>query len=233
MTKELVVVKLSGSIFSSPEFGGIVRTIKEVLNRKKQLFIILIAGGGATARKYIAAGKKLGLDQATLDELGIESSRLNGTLLVEALFPYARRVLPTTLTEVAEQLEMLPDAKGSRVLVCGGLHPGQSTNAVAALIAEKTKAEFLINATDVDGVYDKDPRRFNDAVLLKTVTVSKLSTILETESVQAGTYDLMDPVALKLISRSKIPTKIVRCKSSVLSRVLRGRKAGTEVLFQA
>ena len=45
------------------------------------------------------------------------------------------------------------------IVVTGGLHPGQSTNGTAALIAEKVKATEFLNATDVDGIYDSDPNK--------------------------------------------------------------------------
>lgn len=232
MAKRLFVLKLSGSLFSSSQFEDVIRAILNALKEDQELSLILIAGGGATARKYIQAGLDLGLDQTTLDEIGIESSRLNASLLIEALYPLASRKVAEDLTQLTEQSEKVLVTDNQRIVVCGGLYPGQSTNAVAALISEKTKADLLINATDVDGVYDKDPAQFSDAVKLSSVTPTKLSEILGTESVQAGTYDLMDPIALKLISRSRIPTKIVKCESSSLSRVLRGENEGTAIVFE-
>jgi uridylate kinase len=232
MPKRLFVVKISGSLFSSRQFNDVIATIRNALSFEKDLLLILIAGGGATARKYIKAGEELGLDQATLDEIGIESSLLNASLLVEALHPYSSKRVPRDLNELTEEFEKTECGNNTRIVVCGGLYPGQSTNAVAALISEKTNANLLINATDVDGVYSKDPSRFTDAVKLASVTPAKLSEILGSESVQAGTYDLMDPVALKLISRSKIPTRIVKCESSSLSRVLRGENEGTAIVFE-
>jgi uridylate kinase len=232
MSKRLFVLKLSGSMFLSPQFQDVIRTILNALREDRELSLILIAGGGATARKYIEAGLELGLDQTTLDEIGIESSRLNASLLAEALHPFASRKIPTDLSEVTEESETLSERNNARIVVCGGLHPGQSTNAVAALVTEKTKADLLINATDVDGVYSKDPSKFSDAVKLATVTPSTLAGILGSESMQAGTYDLMDPIALKLISRSRIPTRIVKCDSSSLSRVFRGENEGTAIIFE-
>jgi uridylate kinase len=230
--QQLFVIKLSGSLFSSDNFRQVTLTIRDALSEKVHLFLILVAGGGATARKYIKAGAELGLDQSTLDELGIASSKLNASLLAEALYPLASRKVPNGLSDIVEQSEKLGREKNTRIVVCGGLQPGQSTNAVAALISEKTRADLLINATDVDGVYDKDPARHFDAKRFDEVTPARLSAILESESMEAGTYDLMDPIALKLISRSKIPTRIVKCDSLHLSKVLHGEKEGTEIVFQ-
>ena len=93
-------------MFSSPLFQDVARTILNAVHEDKELTLILIAGGGATARKYIEAGLELGLDQATLDEIGIESSRLNASLLTEALHPFAHRKIPEDLSQLTEEFEM-------------------------------------------------------------------------------------------------------------------------------
>ena len=74
-------------------------------------------------------------------------------MLIYALKNKAYSHPPTTLQEVRH-------ADDGLIVVAGGLHPGQSTNGTAALIAEKVKAEQFLNATDVDGVYDKDPNKY-------------------------------------------------------------------------
>ena len=88
----------------------------------------------------------------------------------------------------------------------GGLHPGQSTNATAALIAEKVKAKKFLNATDVDGIYDSDPNKNKGAKMFREITVKKCLELLGSENSAAGAYDLMDIVALKVIERSKRST---------------------------
>ncbi len=153
--KETVVLKLSGSLFFSNEFERIAAILRNILRQKKNIRLVVVAGGGQIARDYIAVASKLGADQASLDEIGIQVSRLNGMVLISALGNLAHASVPTSLAEVVEALE-LPK---NRVVVVGGLHPGQSTNAVAALIAERVRAERFINATDTDGVYTKDPEK--------------------------------------------------------------------------
>ena len=111
---------------------------------------IIIAGGGKIARYFISHARSSGADESTLDELGIEISRLNAKLLIYALKGKAYPHPPTTLTEVKNAVD------SGLIVVAGGLHPGQSTNGTAALIAEKVKATEFLNATDVDGIYDSD-----------------------------------------------------------------------------
>ena len=226
----LVVVKLSGSLFFSDDLSRVADSLKTVLNKDKTLKLILVAGGGGMARQYIHAAGKFGEDQATLDEIGIGASRLNAKVTISALGDIALDQVPATLRELVHAHELAGSNK--RVIVVGGLHPGQSTNAVAALVAERLHARLFVNATSVDGVYTKNPEKFKDAKMLETVNVKELSNILAEESVVAGGYDLMDPVALKLIQRSKVPTIIMKCEGKLLSDVLLDRTShGTKLVF--
>ncbi len=209
-----------------------VRALSRVIKSNKALSLLLVAGGGPTARKYISAGSRFGIDLASLDEMGMAVSRLNALSLVVAFDDLAVQRVPLNLGEVVAMHDFLAAGKLPRIIICGGMQPGQSTNAVAALIAEKTRAKRFVNATDVDGVFDKDPRQFKDAKLLVSVSPKQLSGILEGESVRPGAYDLMDPVALRLLARSRIPTSIVKCESAVLQDILLEKSTrGTEIVY--
>lgn len=223
----IYVIKLSGSLFFSNNFGDFRNTISRISKQRNDLKLILICGGGVTARTYIEAGKDLGADQASLDEIGIMISRLNAMALVSALGEDCYDSVPEVLFEISEAIE----SKDERIVVAGGLHPGQSTNGVAAIVSEKQRADRFINATDVEGVFTKDPKKFRDAKILREVTVNHLQEILGNETAQAGAYDLMDPVALKILERSRIPTVILKCAPEILEDViLFGREHGTKVL---
>ena len=117
------------------------------------------------------------------------------------------------------------------IVVAGGLHPGQSTNGTAALIAEKTNAEQFINATDVDGVYDSDPNKNKKAKLFKQIEIKNLKKMLIHEDSVAGGYDLMDIVALKIIERSKIKTRVIRSDIKNLEKAIKGQATGTEIIL--
>jgi uridylate kinase len=100
------------------------------------------------------------------------------------------------------------------------------------LIAEKTGASEFINATDVKGIYDSDPRKNKDAHLYEKIEVSKLLNMLLKESSMAGEYDLLDIVALKVIERSKIKTKVVLSDPLNIADTIEGRTyIGTELVF--
>ena len=185
---------------------------------------IIIAGGGNIARHYISHARSSGADESTLDELGIEVSRLNAKLLIYALKNKAYPHPPTTLQEVRHAVD------SDLIVVAGGLHPGQSTNGTAALIAEKVKATQFLNATDVDGIYDSDPRKNKRAKRFKRIELKKLRSLLVKEDTVAGGYDLMDIVALKVIERSKIKTIVLDSDLKTLEKAIKGSSVGTEII---
>ena len=186
---------------------------------------IIVAGGGNIARHYISHARLSGADESTLDELGIEVSRLNAKLLIYALKNKAYPHPPTTLQEVRHAVD------SGQIVVAGGLHPGQSTNGTAALIAEKTKAAVFLNATDVDGIYDSDPNKNKRAKKFKRIELKKLRNLLVREDSIAGSYDLMDIVALKVIERSKIKTIVLNSDLKNLEKAIKGIYSGTEIII--
>ncbi|WP_316506909.1 UMP kinase [Nitrosopumilus sp.] len=186
---------------------------------------IVIAGGGNIARHYISHARSSGADESTLDELGIEISRLNAKLLIYALKNKAYSHPPITLQEVRHAVD------DGLIVVTGGLHPGQSTNGTAALIAEKVQAEQFLNATDVDGVYDMDPNKFKKAKKFKRIELRNLKNMLVHEDSVAGGYDLMDIVALKIIERSKIKTRILNANPKNIEKAIKGESVGTEIVL--
>jgi uridylate kinase len=224
-TKERIVIKLSGSVFNDDIANKLIRYAAMLVEISKQVQPVVVAGGGNIARHYIRIARELGLDEASLDSLGIEVSRLNARLLIAALGD--RHAYPI----VAQDLEHVSIAAASgKIIVTGGLHPGQSTNATSALIAEKIKASKFLNATDVDGIYDSDPNKNNAAKLFKEITVKKCLDILGAENSAAGAYELMDIVALKVIERSKIPTIVLRSEPANIKNAIANEIIGTRIV---
>ena len=223
--KKRIVIKLSGSIFGMDNVKVLKDYATFLVKISKICQPIIIAGGGTIARHYISHARSSGADESTLDELGIEISRLNAKLLIYALGNKAYLHPPTTLQEVRHAVD------DGLIVVAGGLHPGQSTNGTAALIAEKIKAEQFLNATDVDGVYDMDPNKFKRAKKFKRIELKNLKNILVHEDSVAGGYDLMDIVALKIIERSKIKTRILKASPKIIEKAIKGGNVGTEIII--
>jgi len=221
--RKRIVIKLSGSLFGLEDTKKLKQFAEFFVRISKMCQPIIIAGGGTIARHYILHARSSGADESTLDELGIEVSRLNAKLLIYALQDKAYPHPPINLKEVAHA------ADSGLIVVTGGLHPGQSTNATAALIAEKVRASVFLNATDVDGVYDSDPNKNKNAKKFKKIPIKKLRSMLVHQDSLAGSYDLMDIVALKVIERSKIKTRVIKADIKILGRVIKGNPEGTEI----
>lgn len=219
------MIKLSGRIFGMDNVKILKDYATFLVKISKICQPIVIAGGGNIARHYISHARSSGADESTLDELGIEISRLNAKLLIYALKNKAYSHPPTTLQEVKHAVD------DGLIVVTGGLHPGQSTNGTAALIAEKIKAEQFINATDVDGVYDMDPNKHKKAKKFKQIELKNLRNMLVHEDSIAGGYDLMDIVALKIIERSKIKTRILKADPKIIEKAIKGEDVGTKIIL--
>ncbi len=220
------VIKISGSAF---KWDGVDKNISPLLRLFKDLAsggekLVLVAGGGETARHYIEAGRSLGIDESMLDDLGLRAARLNAELLVGGLGDLAHPTVPENIDQMAEAFST------GKVVVVGGFHPGHSTNAVAALVAERVHANLFVNATDVDGVYTADPNKNATARRLDKVTPSQLRKMFGDGEMRAGTYELLDLLAVNIIERSKIRTIILKCEPSSIERAIRGKPVGTLVV---
>lgn len=224
-TKERAVIKLSGRLFGDDAAGELKKYAGMLVEISGQVQPVVVAGGGKVARHYINIARGFGSDEASLDIMGIEVSRLNARLLIAALGDNAYPAVPVDLEQVSKA------AAGGKIVVTGGLHPGQSTNATAALIAEKVKAKKFLNATDVDGIYDSDPNKNKGAKLFKEITVKKCLELLGSENSAAGAYDLMDIVALKVIERSKIPTVVLKSDPATIKSAIADKPIGTRIVF--
>ncbi len=223
--KKRIVIKLSGQVFGMERTKELKDYAAFFVKQSKICQPVLVAGGGKIARYFINHARSSGADESTLDELGIEISRLNAKLLIYALKGNAYPHPPTNLTEVKQAVD------SGLIVVTGGLHPGQSTNGTAALIAEKINAAEFLNATDVDGIYDSDPNKNKKAKQFKRIELKDLRSLLVHEDSMAGGYDLMDIVALKVIERSKIKTKIIKSDIKTIEKAIKGLSTGTEIII--
>ena len=223
--KKKIVIKFSGKVFAKENIKHLKDYARFLVRISKTYQPIIVAGGGKIARHYINHARASGADESTLDELGIEISRLNAKLLIYALKGKAFSHPPITLKETQHAVE------SGLIVVAGGLHPGQSTNCTAALIAEKINAEQFINARDVAGIFDSDPNKNKKAKLFKQIELKNLKKMLIHEDSVAGGYDLMDIVALKIIERSKIKTTVIKSDIKNLEKAIKGQPTGTEIIL--
>ncbi|UCD14180.1 MAG: UMP kinase [Thermoplasmatales archaeon] len=200
-----IVLSIGGSVILSEK--GEISFLKELASLlkkiSKQYKMFVIVGGGNVARKYIKLGRDLGLDEEVLDSMGIDITRVNAKLLTNIL-KKSNREIPCTLND-ANNVD-------KPIVVMGGTIPGHSTDMVGAELAEKIGADLFIIATNVDGIYDKDPNKHSDAKQLKQVKIDQLIEIFGTRWTSAGKNIVIDGPALKIIKRAKLTTCVVNGK---------------------
>ncbi len=225
----VVVLKIGGhTVFKGAEiseatFRAYLKVIREASAERK---LVCVVGGGDFARAYIRALRSVGATEGVCDLIGIEASRLNARLFALALRDIAYPEIPRTVDDVLKAL-----STEARVVFVGGFQPGQSTTAVSCVVADTVGAERLIITTNVDGLYDKDPRKFRDAKLLKRVKASDLRRIFASTEKMAGTYAMFDEVSLTILERAKFRTHIVNGNDPRnIVRVLKGEEVGTEIV---
>ena len=223
------VLKLGGSLLYDDTGRILIDMVRDYAKGVDYIIedghsMVIVVGGGRPARVFISAARALGASEAQCDWLGIKVARNNAELFCAALGDLAYPKVVETLDELETAIQC------GKVVLMGGLNPGQSTNAVAALAAETVKADLLMNATNVDGVYDKNPK-ISGAKKLDTVTVEELSLILAGSGTHAGEYKLFDPVAIRVVGRSRIPTVIFNGKDPLNFRqVMKGARIGTRIV---
>ena len=216
------VYSLGGSILAGRDAQRLQEyalALKE-LAREHQIFVVV--GGGRIAREYIEKARALGASEIFCDSIGIGATKLNALLLVAALGDAAPQEIPASYSQAAES--------SFRIVVMGGLSPGQTTDAVSALLAERVGADRLIIATSVDGIYTADPEKDPSAKKLVTMTPHALVRLAMDTELKAGSRSPIDPLAAKIIERSSIPTAVVLgSKIENLRKGALGGHQGTEI----
>lgn len=226
MAKPRIVIKLSGSLFNFDTNSEKIKGYTDLLKKISDIYQpIVVTGGGKIARFYINLSRQLGLDESGLDLLGIRVSHLNANLLIAGLGDICYPLTPKNLDEISNAVLT------NKIIITGGLYPGQSTNATSALIAERISAKKFFNATDVEGIFDKDPRENPSAKMFTSIKVKECINILKLENSMAGTYDLMDLISLKVIERSELQTFVFKSTIDNLNEIiLMGKNIGTEII---
>ncbi len=200
----IVVLSLGGSVLvPSLESNNIGHYAELLRDLASEFQVYVIIGGGGEARRYIAAARDLGIDEAAGDEIGIMVTRLNAALLRGALGDAA---YPTVAESYRQAREF---GETGKIVIMGGVIPGQTTDAVSAVLAEYVGADVLLNATSVDGIYSADPRTNPEAVKYDVITPDELVSIIAGARLDAGSNTVVDIVAAKVVQRSSIPLVVL------------------------
>ena len=193
------VVSVGGSVLIGPKpdaenISRITCCLNELIRQGHKL--VLVTGGGKVCRDYVRAAKDIGSNNFELDELGIKVSRVNASLLIQAI----ENAHPEVLTGVKQAAEVLEQGKTP---VFGGLMPGFTTDAVAALLAEYLGGTF-VNLSNVDGIFTADPAIHSSAVMYHEIGYDKLFEILLSNTMKPSQNLIVDLPAAMILKRSSL-----------------------------
>lgn len=194
-----IVISVGGSLIVPN--GGVdtdfLKKFNQLIREKvaKGKRFILIAGGGKIARHYQLAGKEVigSLNDEDLDWLGIHATRFNAHLLRTIFQDIAH---PKIITKYDQKIHHFKEP----ILIGAGWKPGWSTDYDAVLLAKYYHSSIIINLSNVDGVYDKDPKKFTQAKLIDKITWEEMIEITGSKWMP-GFSAPFDPVATPLAKK--------------------------------
>ncbi len=219
-----LVIRVGGSVVASPFNPVLINRYVDLLRRMQRMGhnIAVVVGGGSLSRDLIKTASAIGLNESAQDEVAISVSRIAAQLFVLKLGKNGVLRVPADVDDAAELL------KRGKIVIMGGLKPGMTTDAVAAMLAERVNADLLVKASNVDGVYTKDPKKHKDAKKLDKISFDDLHGLFEKERHEAGIHQVVDPEAVRILQKNRIKTIVVNGfePNNVLLAV-KGRKIGT------
>lgn len=228
-----ILLKLSGEALAGKrEFGLDAATLDFMADQIEAVQalgveVAVVVGGGNIWRGI--QGSEEGMDRATGDYMGMLATCINGLALQDAL---ERRKIYTRV-QSAIRMEQVVEPyirrratrhleKGRVLIFAAGIgSPYFSTDTAAALRAMEMEADILIKATNVDGVYDADPRKSSKAQLLKSINyIDVLNRNLK----------VMDSTAISLCMDNKLPIHVLNIRTpNSIANFLKGQKIGTTI----
>ena len=228
-----VLLKLSGEALAGPRGFGIdpdtvTAFCKEIVEAASLgVELAMVIGGGNIFRGMSASAS--GMDRASADYMGMLATVMNAVAVQDALekMGLSTRVLSAiTMQEVCEpyiRRRAIRHLEKGRVVICaaGTGNPYFTTDTAAALRAMELKSQVIIKGTKVDGIYDKDPKKYDDAVMFNKLTYME---VLEKQ------LRVMDTTAVSLAMDNSMPIVVFNMfVPGNLKLVVTGDRAGTIV----
>jgi len=221
MRKKTYIISIGGSLIVPPEgvdwhflqkFRALI--LQEI---KKDCKFFLIAGGGRTSRNYItAANRVVKIEREDLDWLGIHATRLNAHLLRTI---FRNQANPEIIKNPTFRL-----FSNKKIMVASGWKPGWSTDYVATMIAREYGIKTIINLSNIDYVYDKDPNKHADAKIKTKMTWQEFRKLVGNKW-SPGLNAPFDPVAAKKSQELGLEAVIMNGKNiENLKNYLSGKK---------
>lgn len=222
-----VVLSLGGGTINPdgiPDIETIRKLVKMILQSNHEFGIV--TGGGKIARVYAQAARELGANEFEADEVAVMTTRQNAKLMITA---FGETCYPKVISDFEDAGQALSEKK---IIIMGGTIPGITTDTDAVLLAEKIHATRLVNISNVEAIYDSNPKQNPNAKRFEKMGYEELITLAnKSDTRQAGTNFVFDILACKLAARSKLELHFVSGKRlDDLKNAIEGKKhSGTIV----
>jgi uridylate kinase len=228
-----ILLKLSGEALAGDQGYGLDPTVIQFISKQVQevyelgVSVGIVVGGGNIFRGVSDAAK--GMDRSTADYMGMLATVINSLSLQDALEKLGLPVRvqsAITMPQVAEPFiyrkAIRHLEKGRIVIFAGGTgNPYFTTDTAAALRASEIKADVLLKATNVDGVYTADPK--------KDPTATKFETLSYMQALNMG-LKVMDAAAISLCMENKLPIVVFKLQEQGnIKKLVLGEPVGTVV----
>lgn len=205
--KERIIISLGGSLLVPDSIDvEFIRNFKKFIVRYISLGyrFILVTGGGHTARHYIEATEKISdITDDDKDWLGVHATRMNAHMVRTVFRKYAHARINTNPHDL-EDFYSAPEA----ILVAAGWRPGFSTDFDAVLLGKYLDARRIINLSNIDMVYDCDPKKHHDAKPFPRLSWKAFQKLVGDEW-NPGMNVPFDPVASSMAAVEKMEVAIL------------------------
>jgi uridylate kinase len=220
MRDEIIIISVGGSLIFPEEIDvEFLKKLKSIVLRyiENGKRFVLIPGGGKICRKYQNAAKQItDLKKEDLDWLGIHSTRINAHLLRTIFHDFAH---PKIFKHYDESVEFT-----GKILIAAGWKPGWSTDYCAVKIAKKLNVKKLINLSNINYAYDKDPKKFSDAKIIKEISWHEFRKLIP-EEWNPGLNSPFDPIASKEAEELGIEVAIINGKKiEEMEKYIKGKE---------
>jgi uridylate kinase len=210
-----VVISLGGSIIVPDEVNhAYLKKFCSIIQKQKDTKFIIVTGGGKIARNYISAVQKGGLDRRSQNLVGIMATRLNA-MLVATFLGMKNWYILHTVKGVIDRL------KRQRIVVCGGILPGTTSDGTALQLAVSAKADMFINITNVKGLFTKHPK-LKGAEFIPKISHKDMYKRAMQMKYKPGQHFVIDQKAAKIAYKHKVPVVILKGLDN-LERCLKGK----------
>ncbi len=225
---QMIVISLGGSVINPGKLNvSLIKKFGDILiklNKKYNTKFGVITGGGKLFRNVLTEVKKYSNNKESFDWLGIHCTRVNAQCVLSYFLSKKTKVYSEVSLSSKQSSKLLDKYY---FIFQGGDKPGYTSDMDAVELAVlKGKNTKMINISNVDGIYTKDPNKFKNAKKIPKMTHKELSALIlnQSKEFKAGQNLIFDQIATKLAQKHNIELHFISAKNiKDLEKILQGK----------